>query len=36
MIEIRYVMEHVEVFKNGVFQFSEDTYEEAYDELNED
>lgn len=36
MIEIRYVMEHVEVFKNGIFQFSADNYEEAEQDLKGD
>ena len=35
MIEIKHVMEHIEVFFNGIFQFSADTYEEAYDEMKE-
>lgn len=34
--EIRFVRGHIEVFLNGVFQFSADTVKEARDELNSD
>lgn len=33
--ELRRVMEHIEVFLNGVFQFSADTIEEAINDLKE-
>lgn len=33
MYEFRYVKGHIEVFFNGVFQFSADTRKEAEDEL---
>ena len=33
MYEFRYVKGHVEVFLDGVFQFSADTMKEAEDEL---
>lgn len=33
MYEFRYVKGHIEVFLNGVFQFSADTRKEAEDEL---
>ena len=36
MVEFRRVMEHIEVFLNGVFQFSADTIEEAYHELEDE
>mgnify|MGYP000946991927 CR=1 FL=1 len=36
MYSIKYVNEHVEVFKNGVFQFSADTEQEAEHELKGD
>lgn len=32
MYEFRWVKGHIEVFKNGVFQFSADTMKEAKDE----
>ena len=35
MIEIRHVREHVEIFKDGKFLFSEDTESEARKELKE-
>lgn len=35
MIEIKHVREHVEVFKDGKFLFSEDTESEARKELKE-
>jgi hypothetical protein len=33
MYEIRWVREHIEVFLNGVFQFSADNMREVYEEL---
>lgn len=36
MYEFRWVKGHIEVFKNGVFQFSADTMKEAKDELEAD
>lgn len=33
MYEIRWVREHIEVFLNGVFQFSADNMKEVYEEL---
>lgn len=33
--EFRYVRGHIEVFLNGVFQFSADTVSEAQEELQE-
>lgn len=33
MWEFQIVMGHVEVYKNGVFQFSADTMQEAMDEV---
>ena len=33
MYEIRWVREHIEVFLNGVFQFSADNMMEVYEEL---
>ena len=33
MYEIRCVQEHIEVFLNGIFQFSADNMKEVYEEL---
>lgn len=35
MYEFRYVRGHIEVYLNGVFQFSADTRKEAEDEIRE-
>lgn len=34
MYQFRWVYGHIEVYLNGVFQFSADTMKEAMDELN--
>ena len=33
MYEIRWVQGHIEVFLNGIFQFSADNMKEVYEEL---
>lgn len=36
MYELRYVKGHIEVYLNGVFQFSADNMMEVYEELGRD
>ena len=36
MYEYKPINGHIEVFKNGIFQFSADTIEEAYDETSQE